>query len=55
MGSCEHVDELLNFIKGRGVLDQLGDYQILKKVSAPWTYFLSYSNKKKINSYCTTQ
>jgi hypothetical protein len=33
MGSCEDSNEPLGSIKGRQFLDQLGDYQLLKKES----------------------
>jgi hypothetical protein len=35
-GSCEHGNELSDSIKGRELLDQLSDCQLLKKDSAPW-------------------
>jgi hypothetical protein len=31
-GSCELGNEALNFVEGREYLDQLSDYQLLKKV-----------------------
>jgi hypothetical protein len=35
VGSCEHGNELLGFIKGGKFLDYMSDYQLLKKDSAP--------------------
>jgi hypothetical protein len=34
-GSCGHGDELLGSIKGGEFLDQLIDYKLLRKYSAP--------------------
>jgi hypothetical protein len=36
-GSCEHINETSASIIGRDFLDQLKDYQLLKKDSAPWS------------------
>jgi hypothetical protein len=35
-GSFEHGNKPSDSIKGREFLDQLSDYQLLKKVSAQW-------------------
>jgi hypothetical protein len=35
MGSCEHGNELLRYIKRRKVVKQFSDYQLLKKDSVP--------------------
>jgi len=37
MGSREHGNERMGSIKGGGFLIHLGNYQILKKDSAPYT------------------
>jgi hypothetical protein len=37
MGSCEHGDEPSYSIKGGEFLNQMSDYQLLKKVSAAWS------------------
>jgi hypothetical protein len=34
---CEHINEPLGSIKGRGFLEQLSNYQPLKKKSASWS------------------
>jgi hypothetical protein len=36
MGSCEHGNELSGSINDREFLNQLSDYQLLKKDSASW-------------------
>jgi hypothetical protein len=36
-GSCEHGDEPSGPIKGRKFLDEVSDYQLLKKDSSPWS------------------
>jgi hypothetical protein len=36
-GACEHDNEVLCFIKGCEFLDQLMEYPLLKKGSAPWS------------------
>jgi hypothetical protein len=36
-GSYEHDNELLGSINGKELLDQLSDYQLLIKISAPWS------------------
>jgi len=38
VGSCEHSSESWGAIKGEGFLDQLSDYQLVKKDSALWSY-----------------
>jgi hypothetical protein len=38
-GSCEHGDEHPSFIKVWEFIDQLSDYQLLKKKSDPLSYF----------------
>jgi hypothetical protein len=35
--SCEYDNEPSGFVKGGEFLDQLSDYQLLKKDSAPWS------------------
>jgi hypothetical protein len=35
-GSCEHGNEPVGSVKGRTFFDQLSDYQLPKKDSAPW-------------------
>jgi hypothetical protein len=37
-GCYEHDSKLLGIIKGGEFLDQLSDYQLLKKDSATWSY-----------------
>jgi hypothetical protein len=37
VGSCEHGSEPLDSIKSVESNDQLSDYQLLKKDSAPWS------------------
>jgi hypothetical protein len=37
MGSCEHGNEPLGFIKGDKFLALLSDYQILKENSVPYS------------------
>jgi hypothetical protein len=37
--SCEHGNEPSDFIIGWEFLDQMSDYQFLKKDSDPWSYF----------------
>jgi len=37
VGSYKHGNEPLGAIKGMEFLDQLSDYQLLKKDSAPWS------------------
>jgi len=36
VSSCEHDNEPWGSIKAAGFLDQLSDYQLLKKVSTQW-------------------
>jgi hypothetical protein len=36
-GSCEHDNDSLSFIKGKEFLDQMSDYQLLKKASGRWS------------------
>jgi hypothetical protein len=49
-GSCEHGSELLGSISGREFLNQLRNFQLLEKDSAPWRWFISVVsyNKDKI-------
>jgi hypothetical protein len=42
VGSCEHSNEPLGFIKGREFLDMLRDYQLVKKDSAQRKQFLPF-------------
>jgi hypothetical protein len=42
-GSCEHGTEGLVSIKGGKFLNQLNDYQLLKKDSASWSYLVGGS------------
>jgi hypothetical protein len=37
LGSCEHGNESLGSMKGRKLLEQLSDYDLLKKESGPWS------------------
>jgi len=37
VGSCKHSNEPLAPIRGREILEQLSNYQILKKVSVPYS------------------
>jgi len=37
-GPCEHANESSGSIKCREFLDQLSDYQLVKKGSASWSY-----------------
>jgi hypothetical protein len=39
-GCCEHSNEPMDSIKGGEFVDQLSDYQLLKKDSAPFSYFV---------------
>jgi hypothetical protein len=39
-GSCEHGNEPFGSIKGRELLDQLSNYQSLRKDSVPKSKFL---------------
>jgi hypothetical protein len=34
---CEHGNEALGFIKSREFIDQMSDYQLLKKGSSLWS------------------
>jgi len=36
-GSCQHGNEPSGFIKGEEFLNELNDYQHLKKDSIPWS------------------
>jgi len=40
VGCCQHGNEPSGSIKGRELLDQLSDYKLFKKDSAPWSYFI---------------
>lgn len=40
LGYCEHSKELSGSIQGREFLDELNDYYILKKASAPWSQLI---------------
>jgi hypothetical protein len=35
VGSCGYINEHLYSVKGRGFLDKLDDYELLKKDSSP--------------------
>jgi hypothetical protein len=35
--SCDHSNESSDSIKGRGTVEQLSDYQLRNKDSAPWS------------------
>jgi hypothetical protein len=41
-GSCEHCNKLSGSETGEKFLDQLGDYQLLKKDSAPWRWLVGW-------------
>jgi hypothetical protein len=36
VGACENGNEPSGFMKGGELFDQISDYQVLKKDSAPW-------------------
>jgi len=38
-GFCEHGNENLGFIKGGKFIEYLSDYYLLKKNSAPWSWY----------------
>jgi hypothetical protein len=40
--SCEHGNEPMGSITGGEFLDHLSDYQLPKKDSAPWKWFVMY-------------
>jgi hypothetical protein len=41
MGCCEHDNEPSGSIKGEEFLDYVSDYQLLKKDSTPWNWFVT--------------
>jgi hypothetical protein len=42
VGSCEHGNEPLSFIKGGEFIDQLSDYELFKKDSSSLLHGVSY-------------
>jgi hypothetical protein len=48
-GSCEHGNEPSRFIKFWETLEQLSDWQLLKKDSDSWSYFVSYIQSLQIS------
>jgi hypothetical protein len=53
MASCEHGNKLTGFIKDGGYLDHLTNYQLFKRVSAPWRDGMSelVSEADKLRNY----
>jgi len=49
VGSCEHGNEPSDFMKGREFLNQVNDYYLLKKDSAPQSQLL---NNVLLNNSC---
>jgi hypothetical protein len=49
VGTCESGNEPSVSIKGRKFLDQLSDYQFLKKVFVPWSESLALPTYKSIS------
>jgi hypothetical protein len=44
MGYCEHGHETSGFIKYWEIFEWLSDWQLLKKVSAPWSQLMFISS-----------
>ena len=53
--SCKHGNNLSGFIKGRKFLDQLRNYQLLKKVSASWTQLNKRRDTRAVYHSCIAQ
>jgi hypothetical protein len=52
-GSCEHGDEHSGSINILVCLNQLNDYQLLKKDPAPWSYLIKVIDFLYVGNWCS--